>query len=412
MRILLAYSVHHFDPACPERVSLASAAVLARALYGILSRFGEVEYVDGLNPPRRLKAEHYDLLVSILGGISTLCRRVSVDKVILFAVNMHPAERNEILERFNARYHVCGSHSLDKAIVSLSTLDDMARADAVFLVGNGTVRDSYLRHGVPPEKVRAFNYASGLPLREKGALGVSAQVPRFVYVATEMCLRKGFDIMAELFCQAAAAGRAFHLSIIGGMGNRRYAAKLEALQRTLGSQLSVEGWVPSDSAQYPELLRQHDYVIFPSLEEGQAGSVLDALACGLVPLVTRETGVDWSPLGFLEAELGSAENAAVLHRALEVDAAERAQLKAQTLDYYAAEHLPWVEHLQQALEHFLATGEVYERGQCPASRVTWVPPTVSVWRRRVLAPLACVLSFICPSRQKRKRLWNYYRATR
>ncbi len=413
MRILLAYSTHHFDPACPEKAGKASAAVLARTLYGILSGFGDVEYVDGLKPPKKLRHRHYDLLVSILGGISPLCCVAHFDKVLLFAVNMHPVERNAILDRFNRRHCVCDAHSLDKTIVSLSTLDDIERADAIFLVGNGTVRDSFIHRGVAADKVRALNYASGLPLREKSELDIPGKTPRFVYAATEMCLRKGFDIVAELFSRAAAEGRDFRLSIIGGKGSKSYAAKLEALKETLGDKLNVEGWVPSESARYPALLKQHDYIIFPSLEEGQAGSVLDALACGLVPLVTRETGVDLSPFGFLEAELGSAENAAILNRAMAAEAAERAELKGLTLDYYAEHHLPWVEHMQQAVTHFLKTGEVFEAGQCPpcCSGASAAAP-VTPWRRYLLAPLAWAARFFCPAKQKRKRLYNYYRASR
>ncbi len=229
-----------------------------------------------------------------------------------------------------------------------------------------------------------------------------------------MCLRKGFDIVAELFTCAAANKQDFHLSVIGGMGSKSYAAKLERLEQELGEKIKVEGWVPSESEEYHELLKQNDYLIFPSLEEGQAGSVLDALACGMIPIVTRETGVDISPFGFLEAELGSCENAAILNRALRADAAEMTELKELTLDYYATHHLPWEEELQRVLTHYITTGEVYARGEeCPPAytpRLKEEP--VSALRRYLWGPLACGLRWLCPSKQKRKRMYNYYRASR
>ncbi len=411
MRILLAYSTYHFDPACPEKARKESAGVLARTLYTMLSRFGEVDYVDGLNPPTTLPHSHYDLLVSILGGITPLCRMASFGNICLFAVNMHPAERNAILDRFHDRYRVCDTRSVDKAIVSLETLDDIERADAIFLVGNDTVRESFLNQGIAPQKVRALNYASALPLPEPSELEASGKTPRFVYVATEMCLRKGFDIMVELFTQAAEEGRDFHLSIIGREGNKTYASKLEQLKLTLGDKLTVEGWVPAETNAYPELLRKNDFVILPSLEEGQVGSVLDALACGLIPIVTREAGIDISPLGFLEGELGSAENKAIFNSALEASEEEIANLKQVSLAHYIAHHLPWETELQKAFEYFLETGDAHD-SESSADEEAATQPSASAWSRYVMAPLAYGARYLCPSKQKRKRLYNYYRTAR
>lgn len=414
MHILLAYSTRHFQPDAASKAGRSSAAVLAGALHDILSRFGEVEYVDGLNPPRRLQRRHYDLLVSILGGISPLCRRARFDKVCLFAVNMHPVERNSILDRFNAAFHVCDARTLDKSIVSLATLDDIGRADAILLAGNETVRQSYVRHSVDPARLRCFNYASALPAA--GPIMRSEKRPatanRFAYAATEMCLRKGFDIVAELFSGAARRGKNFHLTVIGGRGSKTYAAKLAALQQELGERISVEGWVPSDSERYPELLRQNDFIIFPSLEEGQAGSVLDALACGLVPIVTPQTGIDCSPLGMLEPTLHSQRNKRILDRAFEAGENEVNALKQQTAAYYAARHLPWRSELEEAFRLFLKTGRIHPEGAARNDAPCRKTAPISWARRYLAAPGAWLLRFLCPSKQKRKRLYNYCRMAR
>lgn len=415
MHILLAYSTRHYLPDAPGEAGRSSAAVLASTLHAILSRFGEVEYVDGLNPPRRLKRRHYDLLVSILGGITPLCRRAQFDKVCLFAVNMHPVERNRILDHFNDAYQVCDAHTLDKSIVSLTVLDDIDRADAIFLVGNDTVRESYIRYGVRPRMLRCFNYASALPATTSSPRTGDGRTPgaRFVYAATEMCLRKGFDIVAELFSEAARRGKDFYLTIIGGEGSKVYAAKLAELQQTLGQRLRIEGWVPSDSDRYPELLRQNDFIIFPSLEEGQAGSVLDALACGLVPIVTPQTGIDCSPLGMLEPALHSQRNKCILDRALDADENEVSALKQQTAAYYTARHLSWRGELEEAFRLFLETGRIYPEGTAHIEDTCATPRRLSWVRRNLAAPGAWLLRFLCPSKQKRKRLYNFYRlATR
>lgn len=412
MHILLAYSTRHFNPERPGEAGNGSAAILAGTLYRLLSRFGSVEYVDGLNPPQKLGRAHYDLLVSILGGIAPLCRLARFDTVCLFAVNMHPAERNRILDDFNAAYRVCDSHTLDKSIVSLAALDDVDRADAIFLVGNRATLQSFVAHGVEPRRLRCFNYASALP----PCASLAADRPEgnhFVYAATEMCMRKGFDIVAELFTRAAREGFPFQLTVIGAEGGKTYAAKLARLKQELGARLRVEGWVPSSSERYPAILRQNDFILFPSLEEGQAGSVLDALACGLIPIVTPQTGIDCSPLGYLEPALHSEMNERILRHALALKPAAIQQLANETIAYYAARHLGWETALEEALRLLIETGRANPESAQAAEMTASPPPRRAGFvRRRIAGPGAWVLRFLCPSKQKRKRLYNYYRLSR
>lgn len=362
MKILLAYSKRHFDPAvrsADNGLRFSSAAILAAGLYEILSRFGEVDYVDGLEPPRSLPRRHYDLLVSILGGISPLHRLAGFDKTVLFAVNMHPAERNRILHEFNVRYRVCGQALLDRTCVFLKTLDDIKAADAVFMVGNGEVLRSYVRRGVPRSRLRCFNYASALePVKKTQA---SPGAPVFVYAATEMCLRKGFDIMSRLMEQAARAGENFRLLVIGAAGAGQYRRKLESLQALLGPRMAYGGWVDSSSREYAALLDEGDFILFPSLEEGQAGSVLDAMARGLVPIVTRAAGIDCSPFGFLRPELDSPDNLRIIFRALHAAPEERLRLSRAAGRVYADLHLGWREPLARAFGYLLNHGSPWPR---------------------------------------------------
>lgn len=285
-------------------------------------------------------------------------------------------------------------------------LEDYQQADAVFLVGNRTVEQSFLTCGIPQEKLYGFNYASALALGKP--IG-QHRLPRLLYAATEMCLRKGADLVIELLTYAFEEGYQFHVDIIGQVQGE-YKDKIDCLQEKLGESLSVHGWVDAASTAYRELLQSNDWILFPSLEEGQAGSVLDALSQGLIPLVTKETGIRYSPLGWLEPQMFSQRNREIFRRALDLTSSEKLALQAEVCTYYAAEHMPWKQRMAEALDDFL-----HERPReiIPTSPEKAFPlPCISWLGRNVLAPLARVGSYLSPLRQQRKNLENYWYLSR
>ena len=65
--------------------------------------------------------------------------------------------------------------------------------------------------------------------------------------------------------------------------------------------------VPVNGEQFYELARSCANVIHPSCSDGQAGSVVQCMAAGLVPLVSRETGIDVDGFGLQFADDGLEE---------------------------------------------------------------------------------------------------------
>ena len=138
----------------------------------------------------------------------------------------------------------------------------------------------------------------------------------------------------------------------------------------LSPNVTNHGWLPASSAEYRTLLESCDYLLFPSLEEGQAGTVLDAMACGVIPLISPNCGVDFAPLGFCELEQASATNRELLRRACALSAAERSRLRQETLDYYDEFHAGFDGELERAIDELLAgsTVSANDRGMTVAGR--------------------------------------------
>lgn len=54
------------------------------------------------------------------------------------------------------------------------------------------------------------------------------------------------------------------------------------------------GWVDSKDPKYLQILYASDFIVFPSLGEGQPGTVTEAMEAGCLPLVSKEAGIDYS----------------------------------------------------------------------------------------------------------------------
>jgi GT2 family glycosyltransferase len=214
--------------------------------------------------------------------------------------------------------------------------------------------NSYIKHGVPKEKVRLVNYGSDMAAQRRAERATEEGETNLLYCASEIGLRKGFDIVASAVAAADLEQLGAQLHIVGAPSYPHYRAKLADLEARLGPRISNHGWLAPTSTEYRELLERVDFLFFPSLEEGQAGTVIDALSCGVIPLISAHCGVDFAPLGFCELETASDHNVELLRRACAMPAAERQRLRAKSLEYYDEFHAGFEQQLDLALGDVLA----------------------------------------------------------
>ncbi len=348
MRILLSYSTYHFDPQKPTKKQKtgSSAFYIAKSLYEILSKMGSVTYIDGQGF-EKVRGQSFDLFVGINRNFCDILGVCKIKKSVLIAVNMHPLERNLRLSRFMLR------SCLKKDAVSIGDFTSITdttmainKADNIFCFGNSEVMQSYIKYGVPKNKIKSFNYGVG---KFEGVLKKQTRKKnQFVYVASEIGLRKGFDIVYDLFSDKTITRGAFGLEIVGQPTNAHYERKLRELVKVLKGKASYRGWIDSSKKEYWKILSAADFLIFPSIEEGQAGTVLDALKVGAVPVLSTACGVDFSPLGNLELKLGSKTNRKILKRAIEMSEDQKLALRGKTKDYYVRFHEMFQHNLHDA----------------------------------------------------------------
>lgn len=342
MKILFSYSFDHFDPKKDPAEHAhwhSSASILSRTLFDVLREVGEVTYIDRKDYSSVIGKE-FDLFVGIAENFHAICKHCRIKKSVFLAVNMHPRERNRVLKKAWRKLGLPKSafahwefHRPRKIERSLRT------ADHILCVGNDTTVQSYVKHGVPRSKIRRVNYGvlRDTQAQQSGPRGAEHERPcHFIYVASEIGLRKGFDIVADVSSNALATKTPFLLNIVGKPSTPYHEQKLKDLVDRSNGQIRFHGWIDSASESYWRLVESADFVIFPTLEEGQAGTVLDCISAGVIPLVSENAGFDFSPLGHLT--VCSTNNRSVFQTACGLPLVERERLREQTLRYYRDFH--------------------------------------------------------------------------
>jgi GT2 family glycosyltransferase/SAM-dependent methyltransferase/glycosyltransferase involved in cell wall biosynthesis len=361
MKILLSYSKFHFDPRSKDLnkklpLSGSSARVLASSLYKILKGIGEVTYIDPLEW-EDVKANEYDLFIGQIQNFGTIKENIRAKRSVLFAVNSHPDFRNTALNNFIKENNLPESSlALGELVDSQEQKKSIDLANHILCVGNMDIYNSYIDCGVSPHKIKMFNYSTGKITTKPN---ISTDSPtRLLYSASEIGLRKGFDILSDMAIKHK--NRDFILTIIGKPSNKHYEKKINYLKKQLGKKLLYRAWVSSETKKYDQLVAENDFIISPSLEEGQLGVAIEAMSNGVVPVVTRQTGIDYSPIGFLEPKLSSDNNNIIFNRLLNTDKETLNKHKLSTLEFYREFHEPYMDNLKETIQS-LMTDELYPK---------------------------------------------------
>ncbi len=225
---------------------------------------------------------------------------------------------------------------------------DLRDVDHVLVIGNQVTADTYLRNGLSRQQVDTMSYE--LMRGEAVAKRKLGKRVRFVFSAANLYLGKGFDIFVQLMERMHEEGYEFEITIMGAVKNPYYAGLIRKM-RGRGIPVHVLGMVYDE--RYYTVMRKQDFYVLPSLAEGQAGTVLDAMYCGVIPVLTRETGVSYSPLGFLKPCMDMESNFNIIRKAMKMGKREMGLLSEKTAAYYNQHHLHFRERLDRLIGRYI-----------------------------------------------------------
>jgi len=165
-------------------------------------------------------------------------------------------------------------------------------ADAIFVIGDNWVRETYSRR----TSARIF------PICNTVVDGVVTTLDTkdfnkarkaFLWIASYAAIHRGLDVLLEVFADISD----LELHICGGIEYEKDFFQFYRKQLLETRNIYFHEFVDVTSDVFTSITSQVGYVIYPSASDGMPGSVVNSMAAGLVPLLTREAGIDTGGFG-------------------------------------------------------------------------------------------------------------------
>ena len=166
---------------------------------------------------------------------------------------------------------------------------NIENADLATVLGNKFTQDTYRYAGKPIHQIPI----SVTVLIDNPKRDYSKAKNNFLWIGGGGAALKGLDVTLEAF----AAMPDKKLFICGGVSSEQdfQQAYWKELYQT--PNIVYLDRVDVGGEKFKEVVKECAFVLYPSTSEGQAGSIVQAMHAGLIPLISYQTGVDVHDFG-------------------------------------------------------------------------------------------------------------------
>jgi glycosyltransferase involved in cell wall biosynthesis len=197
-------------------------------------------------------------------------------------VNVHPKSQEELLQmeyNVHKQQYSAGEKVFGKKIIIELEICDYLLAPSSF------IRDSLIAHGVPAAKIKVLPYGIEDPKSAKANTNLEReQLIRLLFVG-KITYRKGVIYLLKAFKILRSKGLQVALTLIGSLDNS-YLPVIKPYLNIPG----VKHIEHIDNNAVPNVMREHDLLVVPSIEDGFGVVVAEALSVNLPVIVTKNCG--------------------------------------------------------------------------------------------------------------------------
>jgi len=249
-------------------------------------------------------------------------------KRISYATGAHNSYQNNAeIERIRYLHKRKGLYLSPKRVVDQAWSIYSNLSNLVIVIGNDSFTVKTFQQNLD-SPIRAIN----LPLHDRGGGIVnrdySEAKKHFLWFGSGGLVHKGLDLCIDVFSKLDD----YHLHICGPKEDVFFDLYEKELQF---NNIHYHGFVDLKSDSFKSIVTMCAFTLFPSCSEGMSGSLLTTMSAGLLPLATKETGVDRiDDFGFeVQGTLESIEES--IYKAVNMDDLILANKSKQVSEYMA-----------------------------------------------------------------------------
>ena len=115
----------------------------------------------------------------------------------------------------------------------------------------------------------------------------------FLWLGSTGFVHKGLDLVLEAFTEMPD----HYLTVCGPISREKDFAKAFHKELYETANIHTYGWIDVGSREFIDLANRCIGIVYPSCAEGQAGSLINCLQLGLIPIASYQSGVDIGEFG-------------------------------------------------------------------------------------------------------------------
>ena len=319
--VLISYTVLPFLINKNSHTNVQESRIIANIFKELGFNIDVIHYTN----QRKIDYKKYDVIF----GFGEPFENSFVDqnlKRIYYATGAHVCHQNyaEIkrVQEVNTKYN---SNILPKRLVPWNWSLSTSLSDSLIVIGNDWTKSTYEKYTT--KKVLSINATALINENSKKIFrDIEKTKKSFLWFGSSGLVHKGLDLCLEYFSEHSD----LMLHICGPME--------DDFKEVFGSYFEKEninyyGFINVSSQKFIDIVSQCSFGILPTCSEGQATALLTTMGAGLIPISTKQCGVDVEKLGYLIDELKLESIDKVIQEAIVLDNLE-IESNSQTLINY------------------------------------------------------------------------------
>jgi len=256
----------------------------------ILDAFGYIVDVIDYQDHRRTFRDGYDLLIGM--GLAS-CRVAkslpgSIPKIYIGTGSETEFNNEKELDRLAGVAFRRGCHLKPRRIARFKS-SELKYFDFIFCFGNEFTAATFRKCH---DRVYTFNNHGfpDMPFYEKDFESAKYS---FLYFSSLGQVHKGLDLLLEVFPHHPK----LHLYVCGSFEMETDFVKCYKKELFYTPNIHPIGYIKVPSEDFKYVCKKCAYAILPSCAEGQSGSMVVCMHAGLIPIVSKECGIDTNGFG-------------------------------------------------------------------------------------------------------------------